>query len=193
MRGLPSCAGSVTSWTSSQKQLFTDACFVAFVQRAMANGLNLFLLIISILEILLLQIGYVRCALIQKKIAAKKSRPKPNASTPQTAARQGHTLDLSFATHTAVLDSPCAPHTPISGPRGNHTHCAKHMPYHAVPRPAGLPAWVTHARRTSGQMRGKVKWEGMWVIFVECVAYAASLVSPDADFVSIRLTNGIAL
>ena len=46
----------------------------------MANGLNLFLLIISILEILLLQIGYVRCALIQKKIAAKKSRPKPNAA-----------------------------------------------------------------------------------------------------------------
>ena len=42
-------------------------------------------------------------------------------------------------------------------------------------------------------MRGKVKWEGMWVIFVECVAYAASLVSPDADFVSIRLTNGIAM
>ena len=24
-------------------------------------------------------------------------------------------------------------------------------------------------------MRGKVKWEGMWVIFVECVAYAAGL------------------
>ena len=67
------------------------------------------------------------------------------------------------------------------------------MPYHAVPRPAGLPAWVTHARRTSGQMRGKVKWEGMWVIFVECVAYAASLVSPDADFVSIRLTDGAAI
>ena len=41
-------------------------------------------------------------------------------------------------------------------------------------------------------MRGKVKWEGMWVIFVECVAYSAALVSPDADFVSIRLTNGIA-
>jgi hypothetical protein len=40
-------------------------------------------------------------------------------------------------------------------------------------------------------MRGKVKWEGMWVIFVECVAYAAALVSPDADFVSIRLTNGL--
>ena len=39
-------------------------------------------------------------------------------------------------------------------------------------------------------MRGKVKWEGMWVIFVECVAYSAALVSPDADFVSIRLTNG---
>ena len=36
----------------------------------MANGLNLFLLIISILEILLLQIGYVRCALIHKKLAA---------------------------------------------------------------------------------------------------------------------------
>jgi bacteriorhodopsin len=41
------------------------------------------------------------------------------------------------------------------------------------------------------QMRGKVKWEGMWVIFVECVAYGAALVSPDADFVSIRLTNGM--
>ena len=43
---------------------------------------------------------------------------------------------------------------------------------------------------TGVQMRGKVKWEGMWVIFVECVAYSAALVSPDADFVSIRLTNG---
>lgn len=42
-----------------------------------------------------------------------------------------------------------------------------------------------------GYMRGKVKWEGMWVIFVECVAYSAALVSPDADFVSIRLTNGM--
>ena len=67
------------------------------------------------------------------------------------------------------------------------------MPYHARTRPASLPAWVTHARRASAQMRGKVKWEGMWVIFVECVAYAAGLVSPDADFVSIRLTNGAAI
>jgi hypothetical protein len=40
------------------------------------------------------------------------------------------------------------------------------------------------------QLQGKVKWEGMWVIFVECIAYAAALVSPDADFVSIHLTNG---
>ena len=37
----------------------------------MANGLNLFLLIISILEILLLQIGYVRCPRIHKKLAPK--------------------------------------------------------------------------------------------------------------------------
>ena len=40
------------------------------------------------------------------------------------------------------------------------------------------------------QLQGKVKWEWMWVIFVECIAYAAALVSPDADFVSIHLTNG---
>ena len=91
MRGLPSCAGSVTSWTSSQKQLFTDACFVAFVQRAMANGLNLFLLIISILEILLLQIGYVRCALIQKKIAAKShGRSLMQAHAPNSRAARPH-------------------------------------------------------------------------------------------------------
>ena len=49
----------------------TPASSPAFVQRAMANGLNLFLLIISILEILLLQIGYVRCARIHKKLAPK--------------------------------------------------------------------------------------------------------------------------
>jgi len=42
-----------------------------------------------------------------------------------------------------------------------------------------------------GFMRGKVKWEAMWVIFVECVAYGAALVSPGADFVSIHLTNGM--
>ena len=42
------------------------------------------------------------------------------------------------------------------------------------------------------QLQGKVKWEGMWVIFVECIAYSAALVSPDADFVSIQLTNGSA-
>ena len=40
------------------------------------------------------------------------------------------------------------------------------------------------------QLEGKVKWEGMWVIFVECIAYGAAYVSPDADFVSIHLTNG---
>ena len=67
------------------------------------------------------------------------------------------------------------------------------MPYHAR-TPSSQPILLgSHARRASGQMRGKVKWEGMWVIFVECVAYAASLVSPDADFVSIRLTNGAAI
>jgi bacteriorhodopsin len=31
----------------------------------------------------------------------------------------------------------------------------------------------------------------MWVIFVECIAYAAAFVSPDEDFVSIHLTNGM--
>ena len=41
----------------------------------MANGLNLFLLIISILEILLLQIGYVRCPRIHKKLATKSHGP----------------------------------------------------------------------------------------------------------------------
>ena len=39
----------------------------------MANGLNLFLLIVSILEILLLQIGYVRCALIHKNTTKRHS------------------------------------------------------------------------------------------------------------------------
>eukprot|EP00320_Phaeocystis_rex_P015033 CAMPEP_0119059564 /NCGR_PEP_ID=MMETSP1178-20130426/3694_1 /TAXON_ID=33656 /ORGANISM="unid sp, Strain CCMP2000" /LENGTH=194 /DNA_ID=CAMNT_0007040607 /DNA_START=20 /DNA_END=600 /DNA_ORIENTATION=- len=43
----------------------------------------------------------------------------------------------------------------------------------------------------STYLEGKVKWEGMWVIFVECVAYGAGFVSPDADFVSIHLTNGM--
>ena len=40
------------------------------------------------------------------------------------------------------------------------------------------------------QLEGKVKWEGMWVIFVECIAYGAAYVSPGADFVSIHLTSG---
>ena len=42
-----------------------------------ANGLNLFLLILSIIEILLLQIGYVRSA--QKKSSENAGR-KPNTS-----------------------------------------------------------------------------------------------------------------
>jgi hypothetical protein len=118
------------------------------------NGLNLFLLIVSILEMLLLQVGFV-------------SSSQPNIFEPTGSA--------------------CSP----------------------------VVTWM--------QMRGKVKWEGMWVIFVECVAYGAALVpitpskpdpgsrsfhgiclrtrhppatcaqqvSPDADFVSIRLTNGM--
>ena len=40
-------------------------------------------------------------------------------------------------------------------------------------------------------MRKVVKWEGMWVIFVEVAAYGANLVSPDADFVSFHLENGM--
>ena len=42
-----------------------------------ANGLNLFLLILSIIEILLLQIGYVRSA--PKKCSENAGR-KPNTS-----------------------------------------------------------------------------------------------------------------
>lgn len=42
-----------------------------------------------------------------------------------------------------------------------------------------------------GYMRKVVKWEGMWVIFVEVAAYGANLVSPDADFVSFHLENGM--
>jgi len=41
-----------------------------------------------------------------------------------------------------------------------------------------------------GYMRGKVQWESMWVIFVECFAYGAGLVSPDAEFVELHLANG---
>ena len=71
------------------------------------NGLNLFLLIVSILEMLLLQVGFV-------------SSSQPKNFEPTASA--------------------CSP----------------------------VVAWM--------QMRGKVKWEGMWVIFVECVAYGAALV-----------------
>jgi len=53
----------------------------------MANGLNLFLLIISILEILLLQIGYVRGALIHKKLAAKSHGPSLTHAPNSRAAR----------------------------------------------------------------------------------------------------------
>ena len=42
-----------------------------------ANGLNLFLLILSIIEILLLQIGYVRFA---QKNSPENAGPKPNTS-----------------------------------------------------------------------------------------------------------------
>ena len=78
------CPISYNFQTSSRNSSSrTPASSPAFVQRAMANGLNLFLLIISILEILLLQIGYVRRALIHKKLAAKshgrsltQARPK---------------------------------------------------------------------------------------------------------------------
>ena len=39
--------------------------------------------------------------------------------------------------------------------------------------------------------QGKGKWEGLWVILVECIAYAANAVSPDADHVTFRLENGM--
>ena len=57
----------------------------------MANGLNLFLLIISILEILLLQIGYVRCPRIHKKLAAKSHGPSlTQAHAPNSRAARPH-------------------------------------------------------------------------------------------------------
>ena len=40
-------------------------------------------------------------------------------------------------------------------------------------------------------MRGKVKWEGMWVIFVECIAYGAAIISPDEGFVTFEFENGM--
>jgi len=42
-----------------------------------------------------------------------------------------------------------------------------------------------------GHMRNKVKWEAMWVIFVECAAYGSSIVSPDEGFVTFHLENGM--
>ena len=39
--------------------------------------------------------------------------------------------------------------------------------------------------------QGKGKWEGLWVILVECIAYSANAVSPDADHVTFRLENGM--
>jgi len=38
-----------------------------------------------------------------------------------------------------------------------------------------------------------VKWESMWVIFVELFQYAATVVVPDSEFVTFQLTNGIKL
>ena len=42
-----------------------------------------------------------------------------------------------------------------------------------------------------GYMRDKVKWEAMWVIFIECVAYGSSIISPDEGFVTMHLENGM--
>jgi bacteriorhodopsin len=42
-----------------------------------------------------------------------------------------------------------------------------------------------------GHMRDKVKWEAMWVIFVECAAYGSSIISPDEGFVTFHLENGM--
>ena len=41
-----------------------------------------------------------------------------------------------------------------------------------------------------GQQRGKAKWEVMWVIFIEVMAYGSNIISPDADHVKFRLENG---
>ena len=42
-----------------------------------------------------------------------------------------------------------------------------------------------------GHMRDKVKWEAMWVIFIECAAYGSSIISPDEGFVTMHLENGM--
>lgn len=42
-----------------------------------------------------------------------------------------------------------------------------------------------------GHQRNKVKWEAMWVIFVECISYGSSIVSPDEGFVTFYLENGM--
>ena len=31
-------------------------------------------------------------------------------------------------------------------------------------------------------------WEGLWVIFIECLAYSAHTITPNADHVTFRLT-----
>ena len=65
------------------------------------NGLNLFLLIASIFEILLLQIGYVRSAQKNKQGPSLTQAPNRRGCCP--AARQGHTLAPSLEPHTQVL------------------------------------------------------------------------------------------
>ena len=86
------CPISYNFQTSSRNSSSrTPASSPAFVQRAMANGLNLFLLIISILEILLLQIGYVRCPRIHKKLATKShGRSLTQAHAPNSHAARPH-------------------------------------------------------------------------------------------------------
>ena len=78
-----------------------------------ANGLNLFLLIASIFEILLLQIGYVRSA---QKIVPKKAGHNANASAYRPMqcydARQGHTLAPNVQPHTPVGLPACSPGAP---------------------------------------------------------------------------------
>ena len=34
-------------------------------------------------------------------------------------------------------------------------------------------------------------WEGLWVIFIECLAYASHTITPNADHVTFRLENGM--
>lgn len=42
------------------------------------------------------------------------------------------------------------------------------------------------------QQRGKAKWEVMWVIFIEVMAYGSNIISPDAEHVTFQLENGAA-